>query len=65
MIATMTPKFDYELKLQDGTVVTWSGPNGEITARNYADNHPGAIVIAFRSPRAEFVPHMIRMVEAQ
>jgi hypothetical protein len=38
----------YELKLQDGRVVEWSGASGEDAARRYVDHFRDAVVIAWR-----------------
>ncbi len=38
----------WELKLQDGSIVSWSGETGEDAARRYVDTFRQAVVIATR-----------------
>ena len=45
----------YELKLDDGTVVTWVGRDPEDAARRYVDAHRGTTVVATRRPRTDIV----------
>jgi hypothetical protein len=44
----------YDLKLDTGAVVQWSGENGVDAARRYVDCKGGAVV-AWREPRCELV----------
>ena len=53
----------FELKLADGSTVKWEGESGEHAARRYVDLHPGAVVFAWRYPRYEFKPGMIRIID--
>ena len=39
---------EYELKLLDGSVVTWTGENGIDAAQRYVAAHPEAAVVAWR-----------------
>jgi hypothetical protein len=43
----------YELKLADGSVVTWTGRDGTDAAVRYVDAHREASVIAWREPRVQ------------
>ena len=44
----------YELKLADGSVVTWAGKDGVDAAVRYVDAHrEAAAVIAWREPRVQ------------
>ena len=43
----------YELKLADGSVVTWNGSDGIDAATRYVDVHREATVIAWREPRVQ------------
>lgn len=43
----------YELKLADGSVVTWNGKDGTDAAARYADAHRETAVIAWREPRVQ------------
>lgn len=45
----------YELKLGDGRTARWEGASGENAAIRYADAHPGAVVVAWREPRAQLL----------
>lgn len=38
----------YELKLESGKVVTWTGKDGPDAASKYVASHPGVRVIAYR-----------------
>ena len=39
---------EYELKLQGGKIVTWTGTDGVNAAERYVDCHRDAVVIATR-----------------
>ena len=41
----------FELRLQGGAVVRWNGETGEDAARAYVAEHPGARVVAWRTPQ--------------
>ena len=43
----------YELKLADGSVVTWAGKDGVDAAVRYVDAHLEATVMAWREPRVQ------------
>jgi hypothetical protein len=45
---------EFELKLDNGKIVTWVGENGEDASRRYADCK-GDAVVAWRHPRYELV----------
>lgn len=40
---------DFELKLSDGSVVVWSGTDGEDAAQRYVASHINDSVIAYRN----------------
>ncbi len=48
----MTDK-EYELKLANGKVVTWTGKDGIDAATRYADCNHGAVVVAWREPKCQ------------
>lgn len=55
---------DYELRLANGTVVTWRGTSGENAAQRYADAHQGAVVIGYRyANRHGFFPYVKPILE--
>lgn len=39
----------YELKLDGGRRIVWDGADGPDACKRYADAHPGAVVVAWRS----------------
>lgn len=41
----------FELRLQGGAVVHWNGQSGEDAAQAYVTEHPGARVVAWRTPQ--------------
>jgi hypothetical protein len=41
----------FQLKLADGSVVTWAGESGEDAARRFVDAHREATVVAWRYDR--------------
>lgn len=51
----------FELKLSDGTTVTWAGTDGENAARRFLTTHPEKTVVAWRYPKYEFKIGMIRI----
>ena len=47
---------EWELKLQTGKTVTWTGKTGEDAAWRYVDCHREATIIAYRQPRYGIFP---------
>lgn len=47
----MPVEYKFDLKLQDGRVVTWNGSDGEDASMRYAESNREATVIAWRWPR--------------
>jgi len=45
----------WELRLEDGRVVSWQGASGEEAARRYVDAHRDAVVVAVRRPPVALV----------
>jgi len=43
----------FELKLADGSIVTWTGSDGANAATRYVDCHRDATVVAWREPRVQ------------
>lgn len=57
------PEEDFELKLADGRMVTWTGRGPEDAAVRYADAHRGDVVVAWRRPRYGLFVGARRIIE--
>jgi hypothetical protein len=53
----------YELKLSNGRWVMWKGYDGIDAARRCVNAHPGACVIAWRTPRVVITVGIPNIIE--
>jgi hypothetical protein len=49
-MGTRYGEFEFELLLEGGEIVTWTGTDGVDAAHRYAASHQGVAVIAWREP---------------